>query len=60
MTSNDTPPLGQGLAHHAFRLSGRIVAGVGQILLWLLNGLGRLLRPLAARTGAWLYGRKSG
>lgn len=59
MTSNDTPPLGQGLAHHAFRLSGRIVAGVGQILLWLLNGLGRLLRPLAARTGAWLYGRKS-
>jgi signal transduction histidine kinase len=60
VTGNDTPPLGQGLAHHAFRLSGRIVAGVGQVLLWLLNGLGRLLRPLASRAGAWLYGRTSG
>jgi signal transduction histidine kinase len=43
-------------AQHAWRLSGRIVAGVGQVLLWILTGIGRLLRPLTARIGARLYG----
>jgi signal transduction histidine kinase len=61
VTSNDRetgPPLGQQVAHHAFRLSGRVVAGVGQLLLWLLTGLGQLLRPLGIRLGAKLYGRR--
>ncbi|MCW2902803.1 MAG: Signal transduction histidine kinase [Streptosporangiaceae bacterium] len=43
-------------AHYAWRLSGRIVAGVGQVLLWVLTGIGRLLRPLTSRLGARLYG----
>jgi signal transduction histidine kinase len=42
--------------HHAWRLSGRIVAAIGQLLLWILSGVGRLLRPLAARVSARLYG----
>ncbi|WP_233510164.1 sensor histidine kinase [Actinomadura craniellae] len=60
MTRNDqtdhAPPLGQDLAPHAWRLSGRIVAGVGQILLWIITGLGRLLKPVTARITAGLYG----
>ncbi|MDL4776029.1 sensor histidine kinase [Actinomadura xylanilytica] len=64
MTSDDHPdqsrpdPAGFGpaIAHHAWRLSGRIVAGVGQLLLWILTGIGRLLRPLGVRLGAKLYG----
>ncbi|GAA2084863.1 sensor histidine kinase [Actinomadura alba] len=43
-------------AQHAWRLSGRIVAGVGQVLLWILTGIGRLLRPLTAKISARLYG----
>ena len=48
---------GAGLVHHAWRLSGRIVAGVGQLLLWVLTGVGRLLRPLGTRIAARLTGR---
>jgi signal transduction histidine kinase len=63
--SHSDPPLGhdpggqagsERFIHHAWRLSGRIVAGIGQLLLWILSGIGRLLRPLAARASARLYG----
>ncbi|TDC70102.1 sensor histidine kinase [Actinomadura sp. GC306] len=47
---------GPAVAHHAWRLSGRIVAGVGQLLLWILTGIGTLLRPLAVRLAARLNG----
>ncbi|MFI0447884.1 sensor histidine kinase [Actinomadura sp. 6N118] len=47
---------GPALAHHAWRLSGRVVAGLGQLLLWIITGLGRLLSPLGKRLGAKLYG----
>ncbi|MGH3660646.1 MAG: sensor histidine kinase [Micromonosporaceae bacterium] len=59
------PPLGrepggpagsERFFHHAWRLSGRMVAGIGQLLLWILVGVGRLLRPLVARVTARLYG----
>ncbi|GAA2127790.1 sensor histidine kinase [Actinomadura napierensis] len=63
MTSDDKARPGPGpagfgpaVAHQAWRLSGRIVAGVGQLLLWILTGIGRLLRPLAVRLGARLNG----
>ncbi|GAA4128782.1 sensor histidine kinase [Actinomadura keratinilytica] len=62
VTSDHRPPnapptrIGPTLAHHAWRLSGRVVAGLGQLLLWVLTGIGSLLRPLAARIGAKLYG----
>jgi signal transduction histidine kinase len=56
------PPLGpepggsERFFHHAWRLSGRLVAGIGQLLLWILAVIGRLLRPLGARATARLYG----
>ncbi|XVQ12266.1 sensor histidine kinase [Spirillospora sp. CA-255316] len=50
---------GPAVAHHAWRLSGRIVAGVGQLLLWILTGIGRLLRPLGVRIAARLTGRRA-
>jgi signal transduction histidine kinase len=52
VSSENNPTLGSGLGQHALRLSGRIVAGVGQLLLWALTGVGTLLRPLAVRAGA--------
>ncbi|MFF4237150.1 sensor histidine kinase [Actinomadura geliboluensis] len=55
-TGPDPAGFGPAVAHHAWRLSGRIVAGVGQLLLWILTGIGTLLRPLAARLGARLNG----
>ncbi|WP_018653451.1 sensor histidine kinase [Actinomadura flavalba] len=70
MSSDDRPPapappsgppggaaptaFGPAVAHHAWRLSGRIVAGVGQLLLWLLTGVGTLLRPVGRRVAARL------
>jgi signal transduction histidine kinase len=57
VTSDNKPPLGQEIAAHAWRLSGRIVAGVGEVLLWLLARVGRLLRPLVTALTARLYGR---
>ncbi|MFI0486280.1 sensor histidine kinase [Actinomadura sp. 9N215] len=63
MTSDDKARTGPGpagfgpaVAHHAWRLSGRIVAGVGQLLLWILTGIGTLLRPLAVRLVTRLNG----
>ncbi|WP_067453704.1 sensor histidine kinase [Actinomadura macra] len=57
-TGPDPAGFGPAIAHHAWRLSGRIVAGVGQLLLWILTGLGRLLRPVAVRlTGRLTGGR---
>ncbi|MCP9950534.1 sensor histidine kinase [Actinomadura madurae] len=55
-TGPDPAGFGPAVAHHAWRLSGRIVAGVGQLLLWILTGIGTLLRPLAVKLGARLNG----
>ncbi|MFA1539738.1 sensor histidine kinase [Actinomadura monticuli] len=55
-TGPDPAGFGPAVAHHAWRLSGRIVAGVGQLLLWILTGIGTLLRPLAVRLAARLTG----
>ncbi|SEF96945.1 Signal transduction histidine kinase [Thermomonospora echinospora] len=54
--SDSRPPFGQEIAQYAWRLSGRLVAGLGQLLLWIITGLGRLLRPLVLRAGAGLFG----
>ncbi|MER6811412.1 histidine kinase [Spirillospora sp. NPDC000708] len=59
-TGPDPAGFGPALAHQAWRLSGRIVAGVGQLLLWILTGIGHLLRPLAVRLGARLNGAGRG
>ncbi|RFS86434.1 sensor histidine kinase [Actinomadura spongiicola] len=52
----DPAGFGPALARHAWRLSGRIVAGVGQLLLWILTGVGTLLRPVAVRLVTRLTG----
>lgn len=44
------------MAQHAWRLSGRVVSGFGQLLLWLVSGLGRLLRPLVRNVATRLNG----
>ncbi|GAA3240192.1 sensor histidine kinase [Actinocorallia longicatena] len=48
--------LGTGAAEHLWRLSGRGVAGVGQLLLWVLEGVGRLLKPVQDKILRRLYG----
>ncbi|REE98445.1 sensor histidine kinase [Thermomonospora umbrina] len=50
------PSFGEEIAQHAWRLSGRVVAGLGQLLLWVITGIGRALRPVALRLGAKVYG----
>jgi signal transduction histidine kinase len=57
--TSDKPPTGPDFAQHAWRVSGRIVAGVGEILLWILTWLGRLLRPPAAALAVRLFGRSA-
>jgi signal transduction histidine kinase len=65
MSSAQPPPggdrrsptgFGPAIAHHAWRLSGKVVAGVGQLLLWVLGGAGALLSPLGRRIAAKLNG----
>ncbi|WP_103561861.1 sensor histidine kinase [Actinomadura rubteroloni] len=65
MTADDRPAsapaeaptaFGPAVAHQAWRLSGRIVAGVGQLLLWILTGVGTLLRPVRRRLADRLTG----
>lgn len=49
--------LGTDSAQHLWRLSGRVVGAVGQLLLWVLEGIGRLLKPLQDKIMNRLYGR---
>jgi signal transduction histidine kinase len=58
VTSNK-PPLGQEIAQQAWRLSGRIVAGIGEMLLWILTRVGHALRPVATALITRLYGRSA-
>ncbi|HEX6470175.1 MAG TPA: sensor histidine kinase [Streptosporangiaceae bacterium] len=55
--TGEKPAAGHEVAQHAWRISGRIVAGVGEVLLWILAWTGRLIRPPAAALAARLLGR---
>jgi signal transduction histidine kinase len=57
--TSDKPPIGHDFAQHAWRVSGRIVAGVGEVLLWILTRIGRLLRPPAAALATRLLVRSA-
>ncbi|WP_241661437.1 sensor histidine kinase [Thermomonospora catenispora] len=61
--SHDGPapqsPPGTEFIRHAWRLSGRAVAGLGQLLLWLLTGIGRMLRPAVMRIAERLAGAQA-
>ncbi|MCW2860537.1 MAG: Signal transduction histidine kinase [Actinoallomurus sp.] len=58
MTS-DKPDYLQEAGPAAWRLAAQVVTAVGQVLLWILTGIGRLLRPLTNRLVAALYGRST-
>jgi signal transduction histidine kinase len=57
--TNDKPDFFHEAGPAAWRLAAQVVTAVGQVLLWLLNGVGRLLRPLTNRLAATLYGRSA-
>jgi signal transduction histidine kinase len=56
---NDKPEFLQEAGPAAWRLAAQVVTAVGQVLLWILTGVGRLLRPLTRRLVATLYGRSA-
>lgn len=56
---NDKPDFLQEAGPAAWRLAAQVVTAVGQVLLWILTGIGRLLRPLTSRLVATLYGRSA-
>lgn len=58
MTS-DKPDFLQEAGPAAWRLAAQVVTAVGQVLLWIITGVGRLLRPLTSRLVATLYGRSA-
>jgi signal transduction histidine kinase len=57
--TSDRPDFLHEAAPAAWRLAAQGVTAVGQVLLWILTGAGRLLRPLTSRLVAALYGRSA-
>jgi signal transduction histidine kinase len=57
--TNDKPDFLQEAGPAAWRLAAQVVTAVGQVLLWILNAIGRLLRPLTNRLVAAVYGRSA-
>ncbi|MEV5710558.1 sensor histidine kinase [Actinoallomurus sp. NPDC052274] len=58
MTS-DKPDFLHEAGPTAWRVAAQVVTAVGQVLLWILTGIGRLLRPITSRLVAALYGRST-
>ncbi|MCO6004859.1 histidine kinase [Actinoallomurus purpureus] len=58
MTS-DKPDFLHEAGPAAWRLAAQVVTAVGQVLLWILTGIGRLLRPITSRLVTALYGRST-
>jgi signal transduction histidine kinase len=57
--TNDKPDFLHEAGPAAWRLAAQVVTAVGQVLLWILTGIGRLFRPLTSRLVAALYGRST-
>jgi signal transduction histidine kinase len=57
--TNDKPDFLQEAGPAAWRLAAQVVTAVGQVLLWTLTGIGRLLRPLTNRLVGAVYGRSA-
>lgn len=58
MTS-DKPDFLHEAGPAAWRVAAQVVTAVGQVLLWILTGIGRLLRPVTSRVVAALYGKSA-
>jgi signal transduction histidine kinase len=57
--TSDKPDFLQEAGPAAWRLAAQVVTAVGQVLLWILTGIGKLFRPLTSRLVATLYGRSA-
>jgi signal transduction histidine kinase len=57
--TSDKPDFLQEAGPAAWRLAAQVVTAVGQVLLWIITGISRLLRPLTSRLVATLYGRSA-
>jgi signal transduction histidine kinase len=57
--ASEKPDFLQEAGPAAWRLAAQVVTAVGQVLLWILTGVGRLLKPLTGRLVASLYGRST-
>jgi signal transduction histidine kinase len=57
--NSDRPDFLQEAGPAAWRLAAQVVTAVGQVLVWILTGIGRLLRPLTTRLVSALYGRSA-
>jgi signal transduction histidine kinase len=57
--TSDKPDFLQEAGPAAWRLAAQVVTAVGQVLLWIITAIGRLLRPLTSRLVATLYGRNT-
>jgi signal transduction histidine kinase len=54
--TSDKPDFLHEAGPAAWRMAAQVVTAVGQVLLWVLTAVGRLLRPLTSRLAAALYG----
>jgi signal transduction histidine kinase len=57
--TSDKPDFLHEAGPAAWRLAAQVVTAVGQVLLWILTGIGRLLRPVTNRLVSALYGRSA-
>jgi signal transduction histidine kinase len=57
--TSDKPDFLHEAGPTAWRMAAQVVTAVGQVLLWILTGIGRLLRPITSRLASALYGKGS-
>jgi signal transduction histidine kinase len=57
--TSDKPDFLHEAGPAAWRVAAQVVTAVGQVLLWILTGIGRLLRPITSRLVAALYGKST-
>ena len=55
--TTDKPDFLQEAGPAAWRMASQVVTAVGQVLLWILTAIGRVLRPVTNRLVAALYGK---
>ncbi len=57
--ATDKPDFLQEAGPAAWRMASHVVAAVGQVLLWILTAIGKVLRPVTNRLVASLYGKST-
>jgi signal transduction histidine kinase len=57
--TSDKPDFLHEAGPAAWRMAAQVVTAVGQVLLWILTAVGRLLRPITSRLVSALYGQST-